>query len=775
MLQRAAGGFIKRRWAAVVVVWAGMAAPGAWGAAASEGPQAPGKVYDPMLAPGSRFQAAAAGERWRARWVWYPGQLAAHLHTQVSRKAFERCTHIGYPGSYRRPEHHLYLRYKTTLAKETPVRWSAPLGRVRVRVNGREGDVTIMQRVFPKGLVEVRVALDMMQSLPCLLLEGEGISTGAGWEASLDGEQWTAVECQDDVGSPSRRPDEDLDGHIELAPRKAVKLVKGKQENGEYSLEAGGEALLDFWYIELGQLSITASGQGELRVSVGESVFEAEDPDPAVAEQYPLRAIRLSGQGTAVTLPERCVRYVRLQAGGPCQITRVSLNARVYPVQYRGSFECSDARLNEIWKAGAATLHACMHDATFVDGPKRDGCIWLMDENVDFDAADCVFWDRGAVRNTVLSVSAPPGARVEEIGHFEHLFYFVLGVQQEYLASGDRQFIQRYRDRVTDVLSLFERLADQDGFISGRAFAPKKTAESGAGVVGVDWLGEFFPDWAGKSDRGLNRPTDLDTAGTPSYAQMLVMRCFEIGGEFAGVWGDVALAQRYGARAACLREEIGKTFWDEQRGAFINGFDREGKRDERLSSYAQVWGILFGLVPQDKMGPVIERVLENPDCRAPNLSMVTYWEYLAYIQAGGFDRTLELLRRHWGGLLERGDSRFGEDLRSQDDERARLTFYNRPYGLSLNHGWSGSAPVAILMRGTLGLRVLTPGYRQVELRPNWRQFEWVKCTIPTSQGELSLDYSREKGAELCVPANVQVRIVDGSQTKTYDGPGVFRP
>ena len=35
---------------------------------------------------------------WNARWIWYPGQLACHLHTDVSRVAFERVANIGYPG-----------------------------------------------------------------------------------------------------------------------------------------------------------------------------------------------------------------------------------------------------------------------------------------------------------------------------------------------------------------------------------------------------------------------------------------------------------------------------------------------------------------------------------------------------------------------------------------------------------------------------------------------------------------------------------------------------
>ena len=45
------------------------------------------------------------------------------------------------------------------------------------------------------------------------------------------------------------------------------------------------------------------------------------------------------------------------------------------------------------------------------------------------------------------------------------------------------------------------------------------------------------------------------------------------------------------------------------------------------------------------------------------------------------------------------------------------------------------------------MRVIEPGYRLCELRPNWKIFDWVKVTIPTPHGSLALDYSRANGAE----------------------------
>ena len=43
-----------------------------------------------------------------------------------------------------------------------------------------------------------------------------------------------------------------------------------------------------------------------------------------------------------------------------------------------GSFECNDARLNEIWRVGRETVRLCLQDFVW-DGIKRDRIVWLGD------------------------------------------------------------------------------------------------------------------------------------------------------------------------------------------------------------------------------------------------------------------------------------------------------------------------------------------------------------------------------------------------------------
>ena len=686
-------------------------------------------------------------------------------------KILQALRSIGYPGNYQQAAYSAFFRFRGEFSKETPVRWSGPLGRTRVRINGREGDITIRQAVLPRGRVEILVTEDMAESLPCFLLEGEGVSSSMGWEASLDGETWLPVEFNAKSGAPERQPDREIDITIDLQPCSVVQLKGGREVNGAFELEAGGVLLLDFWHDELGQLVIDAEGTANLQINVGETVREAQDLNVERFEQYPLAPVNVTARGGRYCLPERLLRYVRIEASAACRIEKVFFKARVYPVEYKGSFICSDPQLTEIWNVAAATLHSNLHDGCIIDGLKRDALIWLFDQNIDFDGTDSVFFDRNVVRNTILCLAPPENFKKTDVGLPDNLMYFILGFYQDYMVSGEEGFAGIHRKKIMAALGMLESLLGPDGFLAARAFSVKNATTEDASVEGVDYLGEFFPDWAGKSDQGKKRKTDLDTAGTPTYAQIMLMRCFEIGDFFAQQWGNHELAESCAAIAKRLRASIRREFWDASRCAFINGFDKQGKRDERFSPVAQAWGVLNGLVNAQEAQKLVEGVLSDSSLRPGNTSMSVYWEYLAHIQAGRFDRALEEIRRLWGWMLAQGYSRFIEDIRPAESEPENLMFYNRPYALSLNHGWTGATAVSVLMRGTLGLRLVEPGYRLVELQPNWAAFDWVKLALPTPHGAIELDYERTRGATLRLPAGVTARIANGA---VLSGPGLYK-
>ena len=167
---------------------------------------------------------------------------------------------------------------------------------------------------------------------------------------------------------------------------------------------------------------------------------------------------------------------------------------------------------------------------------------------------------------------------------------------------------------------------------------------------------------------------------------------------------------------------------------------------------------------------------ENPDCRAPNLSIFDYFEFLAYAKAGRTSTALQTLKRIWGSLLKQGYTRFMEDIRPQDSPAQQLEMYGVPYGNSLCHAWAGAAAIILLVRGILGIWPKAGGYTECEIRPALGGLSSFKGSVPTPFGPISLDLKQGVGGILSLPPRVRGMMKNcagPSGAKQLSGPGNF--
>ncbi len=286
----------------------------------------------------SASTATGAGSNWNAEWIWYPGQLAAYRHSRRVRLAMNRCTYVGYPANFRQPETEVYFRKSGTAGRDIPLRWAAPVGRVRTLISGRGGDVTTRRGVLRAGESGIQAQIDFAQSLPCLLLEGGDFSTGPSWEASLDGEHWVLAETGAG-GDPLRLPDAEREITVSLLVYSAVQPEGAPRES--YLVSPGQDVLLDFRETELGALRFDVRGHGDLVVQVGESVPEVRDPDTKTFEQYPLEPVPLAPQARSIVLPQRALRFARFATKGQAEITKVQFDASLCPLRRKDALNAA--------------------------------------------------------------------------------------------------------------------------------------------------------------------------------------------------------------------------------------------------------------------------------------------------------------------------------------------------------------------------------------------------------------------------------------------------
>jgi hypothetical protein len=645
----------------------------------------------------------------------------------------ERCTHVGYPANYRQPLSEAYFRKTGTAASDIALRWAGPTGRIRVATNGRGGDITARSRTLRAGPWGIEVQIDFAAGLPCLLMEGGEFSTGASWEASLDGEHWVAAETGGG-GDPTTPPD---------AERELTITLEASERKDKYAVGPGRDVVVDFRETELGQLRFDARGRGELTVQVGESVAEVNDADTRYFEQYALPGVTLGPEWKSVVMPERGMRYARFAATGEAEVSKLRFDARLWPAEERGRFESSDVGLNAIWRAAVATLRSNMHDF-YLDGIRRDGLVWH-DGPLTLDAYERVFADADLSRQTLIAETLPARPAVRDVGIIDAPMYTVIAFEREWLVRGDPGFARMFRGRIEEILEFYASLQDARGFVDARRVQPYG----------------YFPDWSASEQTGP------DSKGAPAYGQMLLAGMFASGAGLARAWGDAGAEEKWRRAAAKVRGAVREAFWRPGEGVYVNGLDRNGKLDERVTPFAQAFAVMYGTAEPAEFDALIRR-LDDEAKRPAQFSLSQVVELTAYAKAGRAEGAVSRLRRIWGPMLRMGYRRFFEDIHPTKDPAAQLAMYGRRYANSLCHAWAGAAPVMALSRGVLGVEPLEPGYRVCEVKPQPCGLEWVKGSVPAPGGPIEVEWKGTKG-EVRLPGGVSARIAG----KLAQGPGRF--
>jgi len=129
---------------------------------------------------GKAFALSPSGE-----YIWYPGQLSAHLQQKRLEESRERCVNVGYPGNFYAPAFQTFFRKKVNLSSETHIEW-ASTGNVKLSVDGKNTNYTRNQIQLPKGKHTLLFDVKSADNLPSIKVSFDGKSDVDSWQASLD-------------------------------------------------------------------------------------------------------------------------------------------------------------------------------------------------------------------------------------------------------------------------------------------------------------------------------------------------------------------------------------------------------------------------------------------------------------------------------------------------------------------------------------------------------------------------------------------------------------
>lgn len=702
--------------------------------------------YDPLSDSNVKVSESLK-KRSQGEYLWYPGQLSAHLQQRRLRESQARCVNVGYPGKFYAPVFKTFFRKDVNLPADTEVKWEST-GNVTIFIDGKDMKEKTGSGRLPEGKSTLLFEVETENNLPSIKISFNGKYDAEGWQASLDGNSWNFAEYSPVFGTNGKMPLDDSEVSALIDPASIIPIRNAIIGNDKVIIRKNGYVLVDFFHLEVGKVSFKVKGKGKLTAFIGESPEEALNENIKFFEQIAIEPYALSDNETLITLPERALRYVNLFCDEDCEISNIEFTAKIWPVDFQMTFECDDKRINNIWNASVTSLHTGMH-GFYLDGIKRDYLPWSMDAVLSTFGGDYVFADKQVSLNSLSVALLPYNPTKDDLGIPDYPLHALIGFNQFYKRYGDLNAILSYRDRMEQLLRFYETIQDERGFISAN--------------VGVSW--GFVPGWATR--RGPDRK------GTPTYAQIMLYFNYKIGADFSEKWGDKQSAKHYRIKAEELRKSIVKHFWNEEKGLFINGYTKDGKLDETISHHAQYWAILAGIFPEEQYDNLFETLLKIPYYK-DYVSFEKGYEFIAYSKAGKTREMWNFLFDVFGDWLDQGHTRFPENFQYKKTKNEQLVFYNRPYGLSLCHGANGIPGIVAVLHGITGFSQSDTHLNHYTIRPDMMDLNWANVEFPVKEGKIKLKLSKNGINEIEIPAGCKVEFIGNGKSKTFSKQGIYR-
>ncbi len=482
---------------------------------------------------------------------------------------------------------------------------------------------------------------------------------------------------------------------------------------------ADGGRLYDFGKETFGRIVLKdIVGHGTVNIYYGESPEEALDLDRCetldkirfsaddVRDLATNVSVRNSGGYTLDNT--KAFRYVYVAPESGVKVGDVAMLYEYAPVEYRGSFRCSDPELNRIWDVGAYTMHLTTREF-FIDGIKRDRWVWSGDAVQSYLMNYYLFFDSPTVKRTtrLLRGKDPVTSHINTI--MDYTLYWFNGIYDYYLYTGDKDFVKELYPRMQSLMEYVLGRTNKDGMLEG--------------MTG-DWV---FVDWA---------DFPMSKQGALSFEQVLFCKSLETMKLCADIVGDTADADRYGKLASELRGKLIPTFWDESRQALVHNVEN-GRKSDQVNKFANMFAINYGFFDAPTTKSVMENVMLNPSVPAITTPYMRFYELESLCSQGMQEQVLGEMKDYWGGMLREGATSFWEKYVPTDSGSQHLAMYGRPYGKSLCHAW-GASPVYLLGKYYLGVIPVKPGYEEFSITPVLGGLKWMEGSVPTPDGDISV-------------------------------------
>ncbi len=423
------------------------------------------------------------------------------------------------------------------------------------------------------------------------------------------------------------------------------------------------------------------------------------------------------------------------QCGTPLTIHAIEAVFSSFPVEYRGSFECSNPFLNKLWAVGRWTNQLCMQ-SYHLDSPiHQEGLGCTGDYMIEALISYCCFGEARLARKDILRTAYLLKQKHGRMFATSYSLLWVWMVRDYWLHSGDEETVGEVMEAMHDLLDLFDSYIGESGLITE---APNY----------------MFMDWVNVRNYNLHHPPASMGQG---YMSAFYFRALQYGSELSRLCGDTDRAEVYDRLAVALKLAFNEHLWCPACGLYRDGIPGATKsspsqwlpadaQEDSFTVQTNALAVAVGMAPADFGNIIMGKVMTDE-----KLPMVQpyfmHFVFEALAKTNLFEKYAFGIMDRWSALLEEHPT----SLKEMWD------------GGDYSHAW-GASPTYQLSTRVLGVSVREPGFHSFSLCPRLGRLRTARGVVPTPCGPIRVSWKREGGSLkgiLCGPSACEVFLHSG--------------
>ena len=519
-------------------------------------------------------------------------------------------------------------------------------------------------------------------------------------------------------------------------------LVARKVEPVGISRNAAGRKLVDFGLDAVGWLELDGPAAGPYEIVIGEFA----DGKGSVKNPFPRSAIRcfrvkgmktagthrvalppdrlnlrgLDPKAPAILLPEKFgivapFRYVEVVSAPEAEFRQMAVN---YPIDMSKSFfSCDNRDLERVYGMCKYSILATSFCGIYVDGD-RERTPYEADAYINQLCHYAIDDDCSLARKSHEWLMEHPTWPTEWRQHS------IMMAWADWMWSGSIESARRHYGILKEKL-LLDR-SREDGLL---ASPPDPLVGKRADII----------DWPPRERDGYVFCPASSVVNAFHYLNLRQMA------DIAKALGKSEDASFFAGRASKVRVAYRKTFRDGHDGLYVDG---EGTRHKSL--HANVAALAFGLAEESEYETLADYIVS----KGMKCSVYFAQYFLEALFISGRDKDAIAFmaargNRSWLGMMDQGSTMTLEAWNMEAKPN-----------LDWNHAW-GTPPLNIIARFVLGVKPLAPGFAKVEVRPQTGGLKYVRGTVPTVKGPVTVEVKDGK-VKVDVPSSMEL---EGGETR----------